>query len=71
MTDVLSDYAEKGRLTYSMLDCEWTDAGTFEELYKASDLMRRIEQQKRLELLREDAAVLKPFCLLISRYPGM
>ena len=57
VTDVLSDYAEKGRLTYSMLDCEWTDAGTFEELDKASDLMRRIEQQKRLELLREDAAV--------------
>lgn len=43
ITDILGDYAKKGKLTYDILSSEWTDAGTFEQLYKATVLMRQIE----------------------------
>lgn len=43
ITDILSDYAQNGKLTYNILSSEWTDAGTFEQLYKATVLMRKVE----------------------------
>ena len=43
VTDVLDHYARKGELTYSILRSSWTDAGSFESLYRATLLMRKKE----------------------------
>ncbi len=43
ITDVLAWYAAQGLLTYSILKSAWTDAGSFDSLYKATVLMRRLE----------------------------
>jgi len=40
ITDVNNEYLHRGRLSYSILSGYWSDAGTFESLYKASDLVR-------------------------------
>lgn len=40
ITDVNNAYIGSGELTYDVLDGWWTDAGTFESLYKASELVR-------------------------------
>ena len=32
-------YVEEGKLTYEMLDGWWTDAGTFESLLRANNLV--------------------------------
>lgn len=40
ITDVNNRYLEWGALTYEVLDGWWTDAGTFESLYRASALVR-------------------------------
>ena len=34
-------------LTYSILKSAWTDAGSFESLYRATVLMKRLEDQQR------------------------
>jgi glucose-1-phosphate thymidylyltransferase len=49
MTDVLSHYAKQGLLTFSILKSQWTDAGSFESLYKATVLMKKFDdlQNKR------------------------
>ena len=49
VTDILSHYAKAGELSYSILKSHWTDAGTFESLYNATVLMRKLEkaQSKR------------------------
>lgn len=39
ITDVNNRYIERGTLTYSILDGWWTDAGTFESLHRASNLV--------------------------------
>jgi glucose-1-phosphate thymidylyltransferase len=39
ITDVNNAYLERGELTYSVLDGWWTDAGTFESLYRATNLV--------------------------------
>ncbi len=41
ITDVNNRYIEWGALTYEVLDGWWTDAGTFESLYRASTLVRQ------------------------------
>lgn len=46
ITDILADYAQKGKLTYEMLRSDWTDAGTFEQLYKATVLMKKLEDEQ-------------------------
>lgn len=46
ITDILGDYAKKGRLTYEMLKREWTDAGTFEQLYRATVLVKQQEEEE-------------------------
>lgn len=43
-TDALHYYAENGKLTYDILKARWTDAGTFEQLYEATVLMRQLEE---------------------------
>lgn len=40
ITDVNNEYIRQGRLSYTVLDGYWSDAGTFESLYKASQLVR-------------------------------
>lgn len=39
ITDVNNQYLEEGTLTYSILDGWWTDAGTFESLLRANNLV--------------------------------
>ena len=39
ITDVNNFYIEEGTLTYEMLDGWWTDAGTFESLLRANNLV--------------------------------
>ncbi|MFH0946775.1 MAG: sugar phosphate nucleotidyltransferase [Planctomycetota bacterium] len=39
ITDVNNAYIERGQLTYDRLDGWWTDAGTFESLFHASNLV--------------------------------
>jgi len=40
ITDVNNSYLREGKLSYAMLDGWWTDAGTFESLFHASELVR-------------------------------
>jgi glucose-1-phosphate thymidylyltransferase len=40
ITDVNNAYIKQGSLTYNILKGWWTDAGTFESLYKASQLVK-------------------------------
>ena len=40
ITDINNSYIEDGQLTYDVLDGWWTDAGTFESLWHASNLVR-------------------------------
>lgn len=44
VTDVLSHYVKTGELSYSMLNSTWTDAGSFESLYNATVLMKKLEE---------------------------
>jgi len=46
ITDVLAQYAKEGKLTYSILKSIWTDAGSFESLYDATVLMKRLDDMK-------------------------
>ncbi len=47
ITDALSFYAERGLLTFSILKTSWTDAGTFESLYRATVLMKKMEDRQK------------------------
>jgi glucose-1-phosphate thymidylyltransferase len=40
ITDVNNHYLQRGDLTHEVLEGWWTDAGTFESLYRASTLVR-------------------------------
>lgn len=44
-TDVLHSYAEQGLLTYGILKSKWTDAGTFEQLFNATMLVKELEDE--------------------------
>ena len=41
ITDVNNHYIRGGEMTYEILDGWWTDAGTFESLLRASNLVSR------------------------------
>ncbi len=43
ITDVNNVFIERGDMTYAVLDGWWTDAGTFESLLKASNLVAKKE----------------------------
>ena len=43
ITDVNNAYIKRGELTYSILDGWWTDAGTFESLLRANNLVAKKE----------------------------
>jgi glucose-1-phosphate thymidylyltransferase len=40
ITDVNNYYVKEGKLSFSVLDGYWSDAGTFESLFRASELVR-------------------------------
>jgi glucose-1-phosphate thymidylyltransferase len=44
ITDVNNAYIEEGTLSYSVLDGWWTDAGTFESLLRAANLVSESER---------------------------
>jgi glucose-1-phosphate thymidylyltransferase len=46
ITDVNNMYLKKGELTYGILEGWWTDAGTFESLLKANNLIAEKEMRK-------------------------
>ncbi|MFQ5602369.1 MAG: sugar phosphate nucleotidyltransferase [bacterium] len=41
ITDVNNRYIERNRMTFEIMDGWWTDAGTFESLYKANSLVAK------------------------------
>ncbi len=41
ITDINNSYITDGTLNYKVLSGEWTDAGTFESLFKAAELSRK------------------------------
>jgi glucose-1-phosphate thymidylyltransferase len=45
ITDVNNSYIAEGTLTYSVMQGWWTDAGTFESLWHASNMVREKEQR--------------------------
>ncbi len=47
ITDVLSMYAQQGVLSHSILKSPWTDAGSFESLFRATVLMQKLEQKTK------------------------
>lgn len=58
ITDVNNYYIQKGLMKFSMVQGEWTDAGTFESLYRANRIARKIVMQREgveeAELLQEE-----------------
>lgn len=47
ITDVNNDYLRRGQLEYDFLKGYWTDAGTFESLFRASTLIARKKAKSR------------------------
>ena len=47
ITDVNNRYLKKGKLTYGILDGWWTDAGTFDSLLRANNLVAEMERKKK------------------------
>lgn len=45
ITDVNNAYIERGEMTFDILEGWWTDAGTFESLFRASSLIARKKGQ--------------------------
>jgi len=50
ITDVNNAYREAGDLTADVLECEWSDAGTPESLYRATQITRESEYWQRADL---------------------
>jgi glucose-1-phosphate thymidylyltransferase len=48
ITDVNNAYIREGSMTFSYLDGWWTDAGTFESLLRAANLVAQSESTKRV-----------------------
>ena len=49
ITDVNNFYVQEGSLTYEMLDGWWTDAGTFESLLRANNLVAKTGANKLVD----------------------
>lgn len=47
ITDVNNEYIRRGTMTYSVLKEWWTDAGTFESLFRASRLVRETLKENK------------------------
>jgi glucose-1-phosphate thymidylyltransferase len=44
ITDINNSYLAEGQLAYEMLEGDWTDAGTFESLWRAGSMVREKRQ---------------------------
>ena len=55
ITDVNNMYLEEGTLTHSLLEGWWTDAGTFESLRRASNLVAETGANKTTQAARAKA----------------
>jgi glucose-1-phosphate thymidylyltransferase len=51
ITDVNNGYIREGTLSYSVLDGWWTDAGTFDSLLRAANLVSDSEREKQEETI--------------------
>jgi glucose-1-phosphate thymidylyltransferase len=58
ITDVNNQYVEEGTLAYSVLDGWWTDAGTFESLLRANNLVAQGGANKVIAVEAKGAASL-------------
>lgn len=47
ITDVNNHYVKKGLMQYSIIKGFWSDAGTFESLYRASKAIRELDLRKK------------------------
>jgi glucose-1-phosphate thymidylyltransferase len=56
ITDVNNAYIREGTLSYSFLDGWWTDAGTFESLRRATNLVAETEELRDAKLIEQAAA---------------
>jgi glucose-1-phosphate thymidylyltransferase len=54
VTDINNMYLEEGTLTYSILEGWWTDAGTFDSLRRATDLVASSNGYKRSHMKEEE-----------------
>jgi len=50
ITDVNNAYLKRGELEHSILDGWWTDAGTFESLLRANNLVAKKENRNKLKI---------------------
>lgn len=50
ITDVNNAYRERGELTADVLDCEWSDAGTPESLFRAAEITREASFWQQADL---------------------
>jgi len=53
ITDVNNAYIREGSLTYSFLDGWWTDAGTFDSLLRATNLVADTERKRDAALIAQ------------------
>ena len=54
ITDVNNAYIREGTMTYSYVDGWWTDAGTFESLRRATNLVAQSAEPERRAKAAED-----------------
>jgi glucose-1-phosphate thymidylyltransferase len=57
ITDVNNAYIREGTMTFNYLDGWWTDAGTFESLLRAANLVHDTQQKKSAAILAIGEAV--------------
>ena len=50
ITDVNNSYIREGTMTYNYLDGWWTDAGTFDSLLRAANLVNDTQQKRTSQL---------------------
>jgi glucose-1-phosphate thymidylyltransferase len=46
ITDVNNHYVKKGKMAFSFVKGRWSDAGTFPSLFRASEIMKDVEEGK-------------------------
>ena len=66
ITDINNSYIAEGTLRHTLLDGWWTDAGTFESLWHASNMVR----EKVLRMRQEPAMVRSAMKLLVTGGAG-
>ena len=59
ITDVNNAYIREGSMTFSYLDGWWTDAGTFDSLLRAANLVADSSERERAERMEEAQGVVQ------------